>query len=214
MSRKDERLLRRLIREELGSGERAIVYLGEVGTGPTYIIAYDIGELERSLQDDRVPYNGVIAGLYVKPAGADGPCNATWHVATAASNEKGWGTRVYLAAFDLVRRLSPDRWGVSKAAEATWKSLARRFNLEMEPFDDKIRPKTPPPDDDCKIFVTRDPAVNASYRLSGGVPSEIHDLVTRGVDHLREFWDRGEHETAESLLRLGFTDLFRNVYDG
>lgn len=209
-----EAQLRQLIREELSSGERAIVYLGEVGTGPTYIIAYDIDELERSVKDERVPYNGVVAGLYVKPAGDDGPCNATWHVATAASNEKGWGTRVYLAAFDLVRRLSPDRWGVSKAAEATWKSLARRFNLEMEPFDDKKNPQTPPPDDDCKIFVSRDPAVNASYRLSGGVPTEIHDLIARGDDHLRELRGRGERETAENLLRLGFTDLFRNVYDG
>lgn len=217
----DEGKLRQIIREELGSGDRAIVYLskysdrGVPGQEPTYVIAYDITALERCLRDEEVTYNGVIAGVYMKPTdGDDGPCNGTWHIGSAGSNEKGWGTRVYLAAFDLVKRLSPDRWGVSASAEATWKSLARRFKLDMEPFDDNFNPKTPPPGDDCKVFRRRDPAINASYHLTGEIPADVQSLIKRGEEHFHELDERDKLTTAKHLLRYGYSVMFRHRYDG
>jgi hypothetical protein len=213
--------LRRIIREELeGSDDRAIVVLGSTFAGPVYVVAYDRRELERAIERERArnpiapdpgDYFGVIAGLTLKRNDEYGECNGAWRVTTAASNERGWGTKVYLAAFEWLRNISSDRTSVSTSAETLWKSLARKGIVEPEPFDDRKNPQTPPTSDDCKVFPSRDPVLNSSFRLKGSIPSEVSQLLDDGSEHLSSFGSM--RPDAEKLLRVGIGNLFVNLYD-
>jgi hypothetical protein len=216
--------LRRIIREQLESDRRAIVVLGNTSTGPVYVVAYDKDVLERKLRGETPwdnyesgtkDYYGVIAGLSLKKTDEYGECNGAWQVSTSVSNEKGWGTKVYLAAFEWLRNISSDRYSVSAAAEGMWKSLARSGVIEPEPFDDYRDPKTPPTSDDCRVFKLRDPVLNSSFKLVGSIPSEVSQLIKAGEDHLDEFSRAGVGKLAMQMaLRTGLGDLFINVYDG
>lgn len=217
-----ENQLRRIIREELesSSSSRAIVALGNTSTGPIYVIAYDTGELERDIERaeegvdfDNSEYHGIVAGVGFKRSGEYGECNGSWHVMSSASQEKGWGTRVYLAALDFLRNISSDRVSVTPAAEAMWKKLARYGFVEREEFDNIKSPKTPPESDDCRVFSSRDQALNSSWRITGEIPPDVKSLVKQGDDHLRRLANDGRRETAELLLRQGFGNLFVNLYD-
>lgn len=217
-----ETRLRRIIREEIESGhnDRVIVALGNTSTGPVYVIAYDPSELERDIDlarqgidFDNAQYHGIVAGVAFKRSGEYGECNGSWHVTSSVSQEKGWGTRVYLAALDFLRNISSDRVSVTASAEAMWKKLARYGFVEREEFDNIKSPQTPPESDDCRVFPTRDQALNSSWRIVGGIPSDVKSLVAAGDHHLRELGRVGRREEAEILLRHGFGDLFINVYD-
>jgi hypothetical protein len=208
--------LRRIIREELESDRYAIVVLGNTSAGPAQVIAYDKEELEGAADegfdggfDD---YFGVIAGLTLKRSDEYGDCNGAWQVSTAVSIKKGWGTKVYLAAFEWLRNISSDRESVSSSAEGMWKSLSRKGILEPEPFDNWKDPQTPPTSDDCKVFPSRDPALNSSFKLNGSIPPEILQLLDAGDEHLRSLGAEGSNATR--LLRVGIGNLFENVYDG
>jgi len=217
-----ENQLRRIIREELDRSDgRAIVVIGSTFAGPVYVVAYDRWELERGVERERArnpiapdpgDYFGVIAGLTLKRNDEYGECNGAWRVTTAASNERGWGTKVYLAAFEWLRNISSDRTSVSTSAETLWKSLARKGIVEPEPFDDRKNPQTPPTSDDCKVFPSRDPVLNSSFRLKGSIPSEVSQLLDDGNEHLSSFGNM--RPDAEKLLRIGIGKLFTNVYDG
>ena len=213
-----ESQLRRIIREELGGarGDSAIVVLGNTSVGPVYVLAYEIEKLESNLQNpgDELSQNGVVAGLTLKKSGEYGECNGSWQVVASASDEKGWGTRVYLAALDFLRNISSDRFSVTPAAEGMWKRLARYGFVEREEFDNIKNPKTPPTSDDCRVFPARDPVINSSWRITGEIPSDVKGLVDAGDSHLRRldfFLNRRE---AEDLLRNGFNQLFIRKYSG
>lgn len=203
--------LRRIIREELSTGGDAIAVLGHTSSGTVHVIAYEIDRLEAKLRDPQAP-DGVIAGVVLKKDGENGECNGSWQVSTAASNEKGWGTRVYLAALDFLRNISSDRFAVTRAAEGIWKKMASFGFVEREEFDDIRSPKTPPTSDDCRLFPAR-PALNASWRITGEIPSDILDLVDRGDDHLRALGRKGLREDATQLLRNGYGTLFIRRYE-
>jgi hypothetical protein len=204
---------------------RAIVTIGNPTSDSVYVIAYDTAKLEAKVHGtdredpwDRYErryetsdYSGVIAGLHLKRTDEFGECNGAWQVGTAASNEKGWGTKVYLAAFEWLRHIASDRTSVSKPAEGLWKGLTGRGFVKPELFDDRLDPKTPPKSDDCKVFPARDPVLNSSYRLAGGVPSEIAQLMDAGDDHLRDLGSM--RSQAEEELRSGYNSLFSNIYD-
>ena len=208
--------LRRIIKEELESDRYAIVVIGNTSTGPVEVIAYDKEELEAAADTDEEggfdDYFGVIAGLTLKRSEEYGDCNGAWQVSTAASSKKGWGTKVYLAAFEWLRNISSDRESVSSSAEGMWKSLARNGIVEPEPFDNWKDPQTPPTSDDCKVFPSRDPALNSSFKLKGSVPPEVLQLLDAGDEHLRSLGASGSK--AMRLLRVGIGNLFENVYDG
>ena len=211
-----ESQLRQIIKEELESDRYAIVVIGNTSTGPVEVIAYDKEALEgaavRGRRGGFDDYFGVIAGLTLKRSDEYGDCNGAWQVSTAVSIKKGWGTKVYLAAFEWLRNISSDRENVSSSAEGMWKSLARKGILEPEPFDNWNDPQTPPTSDDCKVFPSRNPALNSSFNLKGSVPPEVLQLLDAGDEHLRSLGSSGSN--AMRLLRVGIGNLFENVYDG
>ena len=211
-----EMQLRQIIRAELESDRYAIVVIGNTSTGPVEVIAYDKEALEgaavRGRRGGFDDYFGVIAGLTLKRSDEYGDCNGAWQVSTAVSIKKGWGTKVYLAAFEWLRNISSDRENVSSSAEGMWKSLARKGILEPEPFDNWNDPQTPPTSDDCKVFPSRNPALNSSFNLKGSVPPEVLQLLDAGDEHLRSLGSSGSN--AMRLLRVGIGNLFENVYDG
>lgn len=210
-----ESKLRKLIREELSSERNAIIF----PKVDKYfrVIAYNIDELEQSMQE-KYPsndYRGVIAGVVFKPPdGSYGRCNDTWHVATAASNVKGWGTKVYTAALTRLDSISSDRTEVTPKAERLWMKLNSLEYISPEPFDNIARPQTPPPDDDCKTFPKRDPAINHSYRLSKSVPSEVLDLIEAGERHMEELRDKDAMDRSVRALMTGYSILFSRHYYG
>ena len=211
-----EEKLRRIIREELSAtrSDSAIVVLGNTSVGPVYVLAYEIEKLESNLQSpgDESSRNGVIAGLTLRKNGEYGECNGSWQVTASASGEKGWGTRVYLAALGFLRNISSDRFSVTPAAEGMWKRLSRYGFVEREEFDNIRNPRTPPTSDDCRVFPARDPVLNSSWRITGEIPSDVKDLMDAGDSHLRRLDFFMNRRQAEDLLRNGFNDLFITKY--
>ncbi len=210
-----ESQLRRIIREELSTGRNAIIF--PKVDNLFRVIAYDIDELEKSMQEKHPSnnYRGVIAGVVLNPPeGTFGPCNNAWHVATAASNVRGWGTKVYTAALTRLDSVSSDRTEVSPEAERLWMKLNSLGHISPEPFDNIANPQTPPPDDDCKILYRRDPSINRSYRLRKSAPSEILDLIEAGERHMEELKDRGVADRYIRALTTGYSILFSKRYYG
>lgn len=217
--RANESLLRQLIREELSVDDIAIATLGNTSTGPVYVIAYKLHDLESNAQDVRGGgsgeydhNNGVVAGVVLRKDNEFGECNGSWRVVSSASGEKGWGSRVYLAALDFLRNISSDRFSVTDAAEGTWKKLARYGFVEREEFDNIRNPKTPPTSDDCRVFPARDIVLNSSWRLTGQIPSDVKGLIDAGDYHFRELGRDGLRQEAENLLKTGFDRLFVRMY--
>lgn len=219
-----ERQLRQLIREELeaGSERKAIAVFDNAPTLSACYIAYEIDALEAAIQDSnpageriRDEWHGVIAGVtFGAPAPwIGGPCNGSWQVKMSASSQKGWGTKVYLAALDHLKTISSDRWSVTPAAEAMWKKLARYGFVEQEQFDDIVDPQTLPKGDDCQVFKKRDPALDSSWKLTGAIPADVKSLISAGNDHLHALEQKGLREKAESALYAGFGNLFDERYE-
>jgi len=224
-----ESRLRQLIREDLNGGSDlvGIAAFSDARTEEACFIAYKIAELEAVVQDPNVvvegspgEYYGVIAGVILSPPNARareghdrGPCNGSWTVDVSASSQKGWGTKVYLAALDHLKIISSDRSSVSPSAEAMWKKLARYGFVEQGQFDDIVDPQTPPKSDDCQVFKARDPALNSSWKLIGVIPADIKSLMSGGEDHLHMLKQKGLREKAEIALYVGFSSLFDDSYD-
>jgi hypothetical protein len=92
-----------------------------------------------------------------------------------------------------------------------WKSLARKGIVEPVPFYNWKNPQTPPTSDDCKVFPSRDPVLNSSFRIAGSIPPEVSRLLDDGDEHLRSLGSM--RSNAEKLLRAGIGNLFVNLYD-
>jgi len=224
-----EARLRRIIREDLNGGSDlvGIAAFSDARTEEACFIAYKIAELEAVVQDPNVvvegspgEYYGVIAGVILSPPNARaqqsrdrGPCNGSWTVDVSASSQKGWGTKVYLAALDHLKIISSDRSSVSPSAEAMWKKLARYGFVEQGQFDDIIDPQTLPKSDDCQVFKKRDPALNSSWKLTGAIPADVKSLMAAGDDHLHELEQKGLRDKAERALYAGFSIMFEEKYE-
>jgi len=209
--------IRRIVREVLTEGESSSRYAITTFPDPllktaSFTIAYDVDALERVLQGDEAE-GVVLAGVGVDvPRSEDGHCNGAKIVGTGGSIRSGWGTRVYLAAMDSIGAMAPDREHVSPAAEALWKSLIRRELVVPTEFDDIKDPKTPPWQDDCRVYKTRDGALNASYKLNGDPPSDVIDLQSIGWKHMKDLEGRGLWEAAAEILMSGYDNAYRESF--
>lgn len=215
-----ESKLRQLIKEIINTAdsERAIAVFGMDAINGVCLVAYDIDRLESVVRSShqlrRGDYNGVFAGVALSRVAKHivGECNGSFQVQMAASYEKGWGIKVYLAALDYLKVIASDRFSVTPAAEGVWKKLANYGFVEQEPFDDIDDPQTPPTSDDCHIFRGRDPALNAAWRITGPVPAEIKSLMAAGEEHLNGLEQVGLRSRAERALSLGFMQTFDDRY--
>ena len=221
-----ESKLRQLIKEAINTADsrRAIAIFRMSSMGGICVIAYDIDELDAIARGVYHPthgdYNGVIAGVVLSDSkkhrqfeGANiGECNGSFQVQRAASNEKGWGTKVYLAALDYLELIASDRLDVTPAAEGMWKHLARSGFAKQVPFDDIRDPQTPPTRDDCQMHTGRDPALNVAWQITGPIPADVKGLMTAGTEHLDELERVRLHSRAVSCLGNGFKQLFNVKY--
>jgi len=219
MKKITESELRRMIKESINidDSRRAIATFHMASAGGTCVVAYDIDALESVVRGTYYHthrnYNGVISGVILTYADRhSGECNGSFHVRRAASNEKGWGTRVYLAALDYLEIIAADRFSVSPSAEGMWKSLARYGFVQQEPFDDIHNPQTPPTGDDCQVHDDRDPALNAAWRVTGPIPADVKSLMAAGDEHLDALEQEGLRSTATRALGNGFKLLFDTKY--
>lgn len=122
------------------------------------IVAKDVagaGELLHS--------RGVVKG-YIKIAAPMKPCNDAWQVKFSAG--PGYGKFLYGAAFEASPSgfIMPDRGQVSTSAAAGWASAAGKAR-EVLPLDNYKKPKTPPKNDDCKVY--GDKVLDAAYSAEG-----------------------------------------------
>jgi hypothetical protein len=209
--------LRQIIREVLLEGDESGQYAITSFYDPLvrtaqFTLAYDVDALEAALKGDpsgRI----VIAGVGVdEPRPDKGHCNGARIVSTGGSLSPGWGTRVYLAALEINGRMAPDREHVSPAAEALWKSLVRRGLVTSTDFDDIDDPKTPPWEDDCKVYRTRDGALNASYRLVGDLPGDVEEAQAAGWHHMNDLKRRDQWRDAVEILMSSYDDAYRSSY--
>ena len=217
-----ESKLRQLIKEAITTADsrRAIAIFRMSSIGGICVIAYDIDELESiargTYSHPLGDYNGVIAGVVLSDGkghrqfeGANvGECHGSFQVQRAASNEKGWGIKVYLAALDYLEVIASDRFSVTPAAEGVWKKLANYGFVEQEPFDDIRDPQTPPTRDDCQMHTGRDPALNSAWRITGPIPADVKSLMAVGEEHRDELEQARLYSIAVRCLCSGFKKLF------
>jgi hypothetical protein len=204
---------RRLVVEAAEGDDMAIYVLGGKDNG--VVVAYRMGELEAALEGEgQHPYAGVEAGGMAGKQFRLGPCNDSAVVGKSASNVKGWGTRVYLAAMEHFGSLAPDRSSVSPSAVGMWKSLKKNGWVKGDEFDDIEDAWTPPEEDDCKVHPQADKAfLNYSYRLAKALPSDVSAAMERGQRHMEELKGKGVGDKAMARLKSGFLSLFTNKYD-
>jgi hypothetical protein len=101
---------------------------------------------------------GVLLGhIMITPTKSDeGPCYNSLQVQRVVA-EKGYGPFLYDVAMRYATKkglsLSPSRTSLSKSAAGIWRYYhSKRHDVESSPFDNLDSPKTPPPEDDCKVF--------------------------------------------------------------
>lgn len=152
----------------------------------------------------------IFSGVALAATAAEGPCNGAMHVEGSASRIRGggWGTAVYMAALEQFGEVGPDRASVSPGAEALWKSLDRRAEVERHPYDDIRAPMTPNPNDDCTVRRGRDPQVNSSYRL-------LDEPALAGLSEMRALGDAVQASLgdrwilAEQMLLKLWNEVFQ-----
>lgn len=138
-----------------------------------------LSTLAQRLVDEEVTKGFVDIG---EPPGDDGRCNDAWEVSIAAGPR--YGHVLYQVAFGLAahngKSLTSDRGGSSSAAQTRWGKEVPGRN--KTPFDDLKDPKTPPPEDDCKLQTN--PILNFSY---GALPDDEATWARLRDNHLKTY---------------------------
>ncbi len=214
---RNQTVIRTLIREMLNENtqnqysDMGIVTIpGSYSTDPNLTVVYSISKMNVALTGANFGAQGQIFVSGVEwgksPYTRHGPCNNGFVIMSSVTKatEKGWGKKAYLAAIATAQKsgksLGPDRDHVSPSAAAAWEEMSK--NLDAHPYDDLSDPKTPPPEDDCKLDPER-PVLNASYTLKS-IPSDISTMMQQGEGHFGQL--TGEQRgRAMDILRKQFT---------
>lgn len=213
--------------QEIGGLQLGIVTIPGTGLKTKLTVIYSIPALDWTLSrlfGTRVPKPDpddlVIAGVeWGKPSEViksidwegDGPCNYAYVVRRSVTSFPGWGRKAYIAAVHSAGELGPDRGIVKPGAERAWGAIAG--DLEAHPYDDIENPKTPQPDDDCRLHIGR-PILNASYTISSA-PSDITKMIQSGERHFTMLEKHGDPiivSKAKMVLKIEFDTIFREKY--
>ena len=209
--------VRNIINENAGILNEEDVALINIDSYKKYTIIYFKSQLEQSLSGTP-GLNCVISGVeYTSPnTSSDGPCNNAYVVSKSTTSIKEWGRKAYLAAIYHISKetnstggLTSSRHQVKPGAVIAWQRLAPKLNAK--PFDDKLNPKTPDPNDDCFVFKDK-PFLNSSYTLDGAPEQDILDMITRGEEHFTKLREDGLEKQAINLLINKFINLFAIQY--
>lgn len=151
--------------------------------GDWVIVLYNWKECIQSMKTEKGPGNSVKGYIHIGPsdwASGESPCNSpqnpskAWDIKRAAAIEKV-GPMLYDTALSFARLkgavgVMPDRGQLSKDAERVWIQYyergtgatgikVKKVPLDAPPPDNK----TDTPDDDCKVWGKRHPAVDQMY---------------------------------------------------
>ena len=126
----------------------------------------------------------LIVGYISLSAPAPGSCyNANEVLGSAA--QKGYGPMMYDIAMGSLDTVMSDRNSVTQAASGVWKYYKdNRSDVKKLPFDDIDNTKTPPEEDDCKVFQGRD-ELNYAYEKRGADSSA--GLLNNHEAFIKEF---------------------------
>ncbi len=166
----------------------------------------------------------------------DGKCNNAWSIAAIAG--PGYGRDyLYPIAFGLspTGKLTSDRSIVKSGARKNWRRMyLGDKSATKEPFDDKDNPKTPPPEDDCKLHVDKvkiNPKtgekeienvdqLNFSYEANGEeknllrMLSARHDEVVEEIIQKLDNMDNWDHsDQKEDIMSLLLNRAFYEAAD-
>ena len=174
--------------------------------------------------------DGIYLGLIQvrKPAN---PCNGAWEVSASLGPSKLLARNVYGLAYDLspTGSIISDRTSVSGDALSAWRGIySSKSSLERgkktpsgrtirgrKPLDDIQNPKTPPPEDDCKIYPGED-ALNWSYEAEGWEHGMLqfleknHEMTMKDLSKINSSFS---HNFDEAIFAF-IVDFFGKHYPG
>ena len=131
-------------------------------------------------------------------------CHGASSVAFAVG--PGYGKEIYGMGYALSKNglLASDRGSVSGAARAAWKKVADS-GRKRHKFDDRLKPKTPPIEDDCSTFVdAHKEHLNYAYEAEGWEKGMLKYLEAQHEATMQELSDIPN-------VRAEVTDLIRTV---
>lgn len=112
-------------------------------------------------------------------------CNGAYEVKNSVA-EKGFGPLVYDIGMSTVPSIMSDRGSVSSSATNVWRHyFDNRGDVNKKKLDDKKRPQTPDPEDDCEVHGDQGrPFLDFSYSATSRVDPKA--LVQNHLDFLEE----------------------------
>lgn len=125
-----------------------------------------------------------------EPLDSDGDCYNAYQV-DISSAQKGYGPLIYDLAMYILNKdgvpLTPDRRTVSPDASGVWNFYkSKRGDVASKPFDDIENPRTPSPEDDCRLH-KNEPLDSAYMQNSDKLSGTLQSLVNNHNEFVKEY---------------------------
>lgn len=180
---------------------------------------YEDPELIKS-DEDMFEEGVTVAMLRIDGREVNGRCWEAGTIDRSASSSfyrgRGYGKLLYEFAGVLFYYITSDRGSVSSHAKKVWDKLSTKAT-EKKPFDNVLKPKTPPEIDDCIVGFNQgiDYAISLDKGLRSKRQAEMNELVKKDAEikkFLMEETGLGINEIKRQL-QLASGVLFRNEYN-
>lgn len=185
-----------------------------------FVNAFDsawIDEGEEDTELEKLGIDSMRAMLITgKVSNNDGACYSGRMVKNSASSAPGYGQILYKVALGLEDTLIPDRRTVSQDAINQWAKISagKRGNAKTQKLDNVKNPKTPQPEDDCKL-IAKSPEqefLDFAYSLDSA-PPETQSLVNRHKNIAKEISKKlgVDEKVFELSMEIAADQLFRTA---
>lgn len=170
--------------------------------------------------NDMLEEDVLVAMVRIDGRDTNGQCWDAGEVVRSASSNayrgRGYGKLLYEFAGVLFQHITSDRSSVSSHAKKVWDKLSGQAR-EKKPFDNVLKPKTPPEQDDC--LVDQGDGINYAIALDRGLinkrKAEMKQLVEKDVE-IKNFLQEEmgiKPEEIKRQMNLGAMALFGSEYD-